>query len=710
MTRRNMRCGRGGRIESLEPRRLLAAAGSLDTSFSGDGKATLSTTDALTANDVALQADGKTVVVGRSTLNNAGTVTVQFAVARFNVDGSPDASFAVGGVARVQLSPVSGSFAQAVAIAPDGKIVVVGSAVMSGNVNDTDIAVVRYHPNGSLDTSFSGDGKLTMDLNESETAGSKAHDVAVEPDGQIVIVGQSFDGQTDDCFATRLNVDGSSNGTRFFEFGANDIAEAVKIAGDGKVVVAATVVSERTVNDPVVQRVGLTRFTPGGPADYQTLFTVPGSPSVVVADLILQPGGKVVITGVTNTGSSRDVYVARFTNTGVLDTTFGALGTRDDGTFGPTGFHTTNLGGFSVSVAGITHTPGGNGFIVSGSSDGSIVAVKYTDDGALDPAFGAGGVARVPGFGSTASIAPGPGLRVTLAGGDGFATARLLLGGANVVTAGATDTLAIEGTTNTGKLFVGRTERLPFETKVFIGITGTTAIGSGRGGARDWSMPGLVIPLLGSPYVTIPANETFVELTFSTVNDSLIEGTEFATFTILANGQYEVGTSGSGRIDIRDDDTLDVVESRVGTTTATLPPKQVGVGQELQAAVTWTVPSGGWRQLSTIQLRLRNRHDDDALAILTFDEATNSFSVESTPGADNAVSLVLSKCVVQADGPTAPTVTVIFTFAFNAVAARERFRLDVAATNDAGDFSGFAQIGELHVHKKRKDDGPFLPL
>ena len=60
--------------------------------------------------------------------------------------------------------------------------------------------------------------------------------------------------------------------------------------------IAANVFEQRTVNDPVVQRVGLTSFFPGGPSDYETLFTLPGHPIVAVADLILQPGGKVVIT------------------------------------------------------------------------------------------------------------------------------------------------------------------------------------------------------------------------------------------------------------------------------------------------------------------------------------------------------------------------------------------------------------------------------
>jgi hypothetical protein len=142
----------------------------------------------------------------------------------------------------------------------------------------------------------------------------------------------------------------------------------------------------------------------------------------------------------------------------------------------------------------------------------------------------------------------------------------------------------------------------------------------------------------GSAYVDIPANETFVLLTFTTVNDTRVEGNESATFSIRANSSYDIGSPNSGSITIRDDDDTFSNISIIGTSTVTTPPKQVGVGQEVQAAVTWTVPDGGWRQLSTIQLRLRDLRDGDALAILTFDEATNSFSVESTSAAGDTWS------------------------------------------------------------------------
>lgn len=122
--------------------------------------------------------------------------------------------------------------------------------------------------------------------------------------------------------------------------------------------------------------------------------------------------------------------------------------------------------------------------------------------------------------------------------------------------------------------------------------------------------------------------------------------------------------------------------------------------------MTWTVPSGGWRGLSNVQLRLRDLRDGNALTLLTFDEANNSFSVESTPAAgDDPVNLVLTKCRFQTDGSSSPTVTVYFTFVFNAARRHhDRFALDVAASDDNEAFSGFTRVGEFHVHKKRRRD------
>jgi uncharacterized delta-60 repeat protein len=720
MSRLAARLGFRARIDSLEPRRLLAVAGTLDPDFSGDGKATLSVFGS-NAVDVAVQTDGKTVVVGTRT-DPSGNIFPT--LARYLPDGQPDPSFAGIGVVSHFIPSADDERLEAVAIAPDGKIVVTGTAEVGvggggGGFEEHEVLVMRFNTDGTIDNSFSDDGRIFLDLGDA-SSDTEGFDLAVQPDGKIVVVGMAYKIPDWDFFAMRLTVDGSLDrdipnpfggpllyqgwafdGVDHIGFGGNDEARAVKLDSAGNVYVTGI----GNIGGNIFT--GITKLTPNGTFagsfdnDGKANFQVPGRTRTFVEDLIVQSGGRVVIAGhaVNPANNQSDFFVARFTADGQLDTTFGEQG----------GYTLTDLGGHDV-VAGMIATPagGGGGFIVSGGS-GGFAAVKYTENGLLDTSFGTGGNMRLPGFGGTANIAPGPGRRFVLAGGANYATARVLLNGAREVNAFALDATAAEGSTNTGSLFVARTERLPYATRVLFNVGGTAVFSSTRGGVRDYFMSGLSLPTLigGTGVVTIPANQTSVTVTLTTVNDSLREGTESASFGIVASSAYEVSSPSAGTISIKDDDTINFT---VGTTTVDLPPKQVGVSQELQAAVTWTVPEGGWRQLNTIQLRLRDRKDGDALAILTFDEATNSFSVEATPGADSSLSLVLDKCRFVADGADAPTVTVIFTFVVNTAAANTRFHVDVAATNDSDAFSGFTTIGELHVHKKPQGEVGVLAL
>jgi uncharacterized delta-60 repeat protein len=683
---------------------MLAAAGSLDTSFSSDGLASLSLPgESITANDVAVQSDGKTVVVG-TTLDTTSGET-KFITARFNLDGTLDASFGVGGIARNAPGDLGKNSAKAVAIAPDGKIVVVGDADTSeGLFNETELAVVRYTTNGTLDNTFAGNGILTLDLGGPEDANTHGEDVAVLPNGTIVAVGKAYQVPDFDFFVAYVRTDGVRLETFYPAFGEEDGAVAMKLdPTTNRVFVTGNIDSDNGLQ----RRVGLERITPAdSTGDFKTDFALPGQLRTEVKDLILQPSGKIVIAGNTlSLDGKNDFFVARFDATGLLDPTFG--GAAQGG--GP-GFVLKNLGGNDVA-GGIALSPSGGGFIVSGSSDSTMVAVKYTDDGAIDTTFGTGGVVRIAGFSGTARIVRGAGRRVVLAGGPGFHTARLLTAGANLVSITPFDSVATEGKVDPALFVVQRPEVLPTPTRVYFSVGGT-AVGPGLAlaGTRDYTVDNLIkpTPTFGGgdtrAYVDIPAGEKFAFVTLTTINDSRFEGTETAIFTIVSDPSYEVGTPSSLTIQIKDDD---LPTFTVGTSTATTPPKQVDVGQEMQSVVTWTVPSGGWRQLTSIQLRLRDLDDDNALVLLTFDEATNSFSAASTAAAGiGPVNLVLSMCSFQAAGPTAPTVTVTFTWQFTDAAAKHRFALEVGADNDVGTFSGFSEIGTIHVHKKNKSDGP----
>ncbi len=162
------------------------ANGTLDTSFGSGGKLTLAGVDV--GQGLARQADGRFVLVGSVT---AATVpaTSRFLLKRLTADGSADTSF--GNAGTVDTAFTLNAAASAVALQGDGKIVVAGTTAFSANSN---FVVARYNVNGSVDASFGNDGSLSIDFFGFTDIGES---VLVQPDGKIVVGGQAqhnFDG------------------------------------------------------------------------------------------------------------------------------------------------------------------------------------------------------------------------------------------------------------------------------------------------------------------------------------------------------------------------------------------------------------------------------------------------------------------------------------------------------------------------------------
>ena len=175
--------------------------GSLDTTFGTDGKVT---TDFDSPNDyavgMAIDAAGKVVLVGRS--KQAGT-GYDFAPARYNTDGSLDTTFGSGGKVTTDFSGSSDN-GSCVAIDGDGKIVVGGDSYQVGV--GYDFAVARYDTDGSLDTTFGAGGLVTTDFASLDDYG---HGLAIDADGNIVLVGRCYQGIYTDFALARYKSDGS---------------------------------------------------------------------------------------------------------------------------------------------------------------------------------------------------------------------------------------------------------------------------------------------------------------------------------------------------------------------------------------------------------------------------------------------------------------------------------------------------------------------
>lgn len=174
--------------------------GTLDPTFGTNGK--VSTTIG-TNNDspvsVAIQPDGKIVVAGNVTEWNEGKQYIYFAAVRYNEDGSPDSSFGSGGKVITAIGPRF-SIESSMAIQPDGKIILAGTA-------ESDFAVVRYNNDGSPDPSFGVGGKVTTPIIEGSDDNGLS--LVLQSDGKILVAGQSVDNENGYISLVRYNPDGS---------------------------------------------------------------------------------------------------------------------------------------------------------------------------------------------------------------------------------------------------------------------------------------------------------------------------------------------------------------------------------------------------------------------------------------------------------------------------------------------------------------------
>jgi uncharacterized delta-60 repeat protein len=216
--------------------------GSLDTSFSSDGKAFSNFPNGAEANAVAIDRDGKIVAAGYVVENNAS----KFAVARFSADGSLDTGFHQDGMVSTSIPNSTGSEAYGVAIDQNNSIVAVGSAEFVPHDFDTDerFTLVRYSENGNRDRTFDGDGIVVTNF---QSVDELATAVAIDQNNKIVVAGcADYDGgDVDEFVVARYNADGSLDRS-FNRSGRNRtnlstsyaFASGLAIDANGNVVVA----------------------------------------------------------------------------------------------------------------------------------------------------------------------------------------------------------------------------------------------------------------------------------------------------------------------------------------------------------------------------------------------------------------------------------------------------------------------------------------
>jgi uncharacterized delta-60 repeat protein len=385
------------------------ADGSLDNTLGGSGQLTTDFGSGDSARDVALQADGRIVLAGTSGASGAGGLRVfDFALARYHADGSLDSGFGSGGKVLTNFSrPGGADVGGGLVIQTDGRIVVAGSA-------DTDFGLARYHADGSLDSSFGTGGKVTTDFNVTPDA---ALAVALQADGKIVAAGRRTVTGENDFALARYNADGSLDSS--FGSGGKVTANAdtsqsgafgVAVQPDGKIVVAGRFRP---------QVILLLRYNTDGSldssfsSDGQAVITNTSFSSLSAFGVAVQADGKLVVAG----GSGVDFFLARVHANGSPDSSFGTNGQV-----------LTDFGTSADQARGLVLQADGR-ILVAGRTASDFALARYHPDGTLDGTFGTAGKVTTD-FGTSSDFAFGLALRadgkIVLAGSSGgnFALAR----------------------------------------------------------------------------------------------------------------------------------------------------------------------------------------------------------------------------------------------------------------------------------------------
>ena len=373
--------------------------GSLDTSFGSGGKVRTLIRGCCGVNRakaVRIQADGKIVVVGE-----AGG---DFALVRYNSDGSLDPTFDGDGMVTTPVG-IGESRAAAMALQANGKIVVAGSAQNSQFYFE--FAVVRYNADGSLDMSFNGDGKITTPVG---AFGALGNALAMQADGKIVVAGRSYNGSNNDYAVVRYTAGGAldnsfgSGGTVTTPITIDDYANAVAIQrGNGVTTPDKIVVAGFSDGTSPRRAFSLVRYNLNGSLDTSfgmggkvlTSFDASNSRGLDAGNAVAVQGSrfqprKIIVAGYSFDGTHEAFAVVRYNADGSLDTSFNGTGkVRTPIGAGESSGNAVKLQtDGKIVVAGISHN--------AAYTSSDFAVVRYNADGSLDTSFGIGGIVTTP--------------------------------------------------------------------------------------------------------------------------------------------------------------------------------------------------------------------------------------------------------------------------------------------------------------------------
>jgi uncharacterized delta-60 repeat protein len=371
----------------LLPANVDAAGGMLDTSFGSNG---IVVTDLGSPSDtgvnLVLQTDGKIVLAGTAQLDSSNPNNQTSILVRYNPNGTLDTTFGTNG-------KVTTAVGGPVALQTDGKLIVGGG--MAGA-----IGLARYNSNGTLDNTFGTNGIVSVWENDNSNFQFSFGDLAVQPDGKIVVVGiqEAIGGNHVYCVIARFHENGvlEEDSRAFFDESnfpesERNYCKAVALQPDGKIILSGHAEPNFTG-----MAIILGRLKDGSTSSFDPAFGTNGQGTVVTpiasfkhgnGALAIQADGKIVLAGTTyadQNNVNENLTLVRYNSNGTLDSTLGG-----------SGIVITDLG---VNEVGDDLAIQADGkIIVAGKSysdtSSDFLLARYNADGTLDSSFGNSGKA-----------------------------------------------------------------------------------------------------------------------------------------------------------------------------------------------------------------------------------------------------------------------------------------------------------------------------
>jgi uncharacterized delta-60 repeat protein len=385
-------------FEPLEARQLLSGFGPADGAY-------VVAPWGGTYKDVQVQSgDQKIVAAGYETdiKNPDGTTDYHMAIARYDSAGNTDSSYGIGGVSAPPLGPGIETGYGLVLQPTDGKAVVSGSSSAPGG-----LIAARFTTSGTPDSSFGSGGWTTLDARPATV--SYAYAVGLQSTGKLVTAGVLFpyEGNPMEAEVARFTASGT------LDSGKGGFGEIINGKATGYVLTAfggltSSFFDLAVQSDDKLVAVGMAytnagsprlvvaRYTASGVLDttfngtgYSVLLP-PGSSTSRGSSVALQSNGQIIVTGgAVGSDGAPDLVIARYNQNGTLDTSFGG---------GGTGYVMIHDGAESASPrgSGVVIDPNGN-IVVEGNTKvdgnpGSVLVARFTPNGTLDPTFGTGGI------------------------------------------------------------------------------------------------------------------------------------------------------------------------------------------------------------------------------------------------------------------------------------------------------------------------------